>query len=94
MGEPEKDLRLIVCDQVAFRATPGGGIIIDLRTGASFEVNRMGAEIWTMLANGTDRGAIAETLGGKYEVATQTVRADVEAICSQLLAAGLIVQKV
>ena|SRR5579859_3074089 len=65
-------------------------ILIHLQTNQIYELNRTGARFWDLLVAGLDREAIVQQLLQEYGVDTAQVVAEVDALLSALLAAGLI----
>jgi hypothetical protein len=84
------DDRLVPRPGVESRAVDGGTLIVDLDTGACWELNAVGAEVWTRLAAGATVADASRALAGRYEVAREELERDVRNLCDALLAAGLL----
>jgi len=66
-----------------------GAIVVDLKSGAAFELNRIGAEIWELMASPVPVHAICDVLATRYSVERQALDADVLMLIDALLRAGL-----
>ena len=82
--------RLVPCRDVAVRAVDDGAVLVNMRSGACFELNRMGFQIWELLAKGASPSSICEALVGRYEVADEVLVADVRALLDTLVQRKLI----
>jgi Coenzyme PQQ synthesis protein D (PqqD) len=78
-------------EHVAYHPTAEGGILVNLRSGAYFELNRIGAKIWTGLQAGHSVGETVETIRSSYNVVVEVAASDVERICEEMLKADLVV---
>jgi|ERR1700690_2650831 len=76
-------------DSVVFRATRSGGLLIDMETGACFQLNRVAAEIWTLSMQGNTIAKIIEAIREKYRIPDEVAEADVRAVCTEILRAGI-----
>jgi hypothetical protein len=74
---------------VAYRVTQSGGLLVDIQTGACFQLNHIGADVWASVTTGRNVGDTAAAVRARYEVAADRVEADVIALCDAILAAGL-----
>jgi hypothetical protein len=81
---PTADVRLLRRRDVTVQPIDGGALLVDMRSGACFELNRTGAEIWELLANGATIRSICETLAARYDVPNETIAADVRDIVDAL----------
>jgi len=71
------ELRVTPTREVAVRALGDGAVLVNLTTGACFELNRVGFEIWELLASGAKEESICETLAQRYAVDREVLVADV-----------------
>jgi hypothetical protein len=85
-----RDAQFVPPPDVRYRAMPSGGMLVDLVTGACFELNRVGADLWTRLADGDSVGAAVEAVRHRYEVAADIIERDALRLCAELLDAGLL----
>jgi len=88
MLSPEDTIRRRA--EVVARDTPEGAVLVDMRDGNCFELNRVGAAVWSLLELGTTLRAIGEALRARYEVAPDVIERDVLAVAADLLKAGLV----
>lgn len=94
MALTSENTRLVARGHVAFRTTTTGGLIVDLQTGATFEVNRVGADVWTLItAGGSTVFGIVEGIRSTYDVSAESAESDVAHFCGEMLVAGLIAQQ-
>jgi hypothetical protein len=84
------DTRLAPRPDVAAREIQDGAVLVNMGSGACFELNRVGFEIWKALGTGTTVGGICEALGGRYPVAPEVLAADVRGLVEALMGAGLV----
>ncbi len=65
-------------------------VALDIRTSTYLAINRSGARLWPMVAEGTDREALVERLVSDYDVAPVQATADVDAFLDLLHKRGLL----
>jgi Coenzyme PQQ synthesis protein D (PqqD) len=82
-------MRISPRDGVVFRATRSGGLLIDMETGACFQLNRVAAEIWALSMEGNTIAKIVEAICQKYGIPEEVAEADVGAVCTEIRRAGL-----
>jgi hypothetical protein len=82
--------RAVIRSHVALQAVGSGGVIVDLRSGACFELNGVGMEIWRALSDGRTLTEVADLLGTHYDVASEILADDVLRLTKSLSDAGLI----
>lgn len=80
---------VIAKKNIQHRATSGGGILVDMQSGACFELNRVATEIWSLLAAGESEEAMAQTVAQRYNLAQNVAHADVKRICQEFASRGL-----
>ena len=81
--------RLIPRENVAYRATDTGGMLIDLQTGGCFELNKVGRTIWARLTAGDTVEDIVNVLRSQFDMEPNVLEADVKRLCVEVLNAGL-----
>jgi Coenzyme PQQ synthesis protein D (PqqD) len=61
------------------RTTHGqdGAVVLDIRKGQMFNLNRVGSRIVELLKNGSDEPAIVETISAEFDVRKDTAERDV-----------------
>jgi Coenzyme PQQ synthesis protein D (PqqD) len=69
---------------------PDGAVLLDLRQGKYFSLNRLGIAIWQQLEAGISRDTIAATLAKTYNRPLPAVEADVDEFLAGLTEARLI----
>jgi hypothetical protein len=67
-----------------------GGVVLDLRRGAMFRVNALGAKVLDLLDQGDSPTQIAEKLSAEFNVPLHDVRADVEEFIESLKMHGVL----
>jgi Coenzyme PQQ synthesis protein D (PqqD) len=60
-------------------------VLVNLQTGRCFELNRIGAEIWRLLAEGKSVGGACDALAARYPTARDILRDDVMGLIRSLL---------
>jgi hypothetical protein len=78
------DVLLKSRQDVAMRLLEGGAVLVDMRSGACFELNRTGVEVWRLLADGATMRSICDDLAARYSVARDTLSLDVEQLLDAL----------
>jgi Coenzyme PQQ synthesis protein D (PqqD) len=81
---PAYDVRLYRRPDVLMQVTADGAVLVDPRSGVCFELNRTGAELWELLASGATVTSICAALAARYDVSTETIADDVNAIVDRL----------
>jgi hypothetical protein len=84
------EARFVPRPGVEARVVDGGAVLVDMGSGKVFELNRVGAEIWKLLAPGATIQEICEALGGRYPVERGVLEADVRGLLESLAGAGLV----
>jgi hypothetical protein len=67
-----------------FRSLNEGGVLLDLDTGAYFEVNASGRFLWESIGDGTDEGSLVESFAHRWELANEEAAVDVAAFLDEL----------
>ena len=65
-------------------------VLLDLRRGVYFSLNRVGKEIWHLLGEGCSPTTIIDRIQGRYKVDREIVVHDVERLVEDLLLEDLI----
>jgi hypothetical protein len=65
-------------------------VLVDLSTGGYFGLNRVGARMWKLLADGRTPGQVADTLAADYGVPRERIEADLDALLAVLRARKLV----
>lgn len=84
--------RLRAHPDVVAGGAEGQVVVGHLGSGRSFALDGAGADMWRTIAATGDVGATAERLAGAFGVGVATMRADVAAFVTDLVAAGLLVE--
>jgi hypothetical protein len=71
-------------------ANADGGVVLDLRRGAMFRVNAVGARVLDLLDEGDSATQIAEKLSAEFNVALNEAHADVEEFIESLKLRGVV----
>jgi hypothetical protein len=75
---------------VLHQEVSGEVVLLDLASEQYFGLDEVGARIWKLLGEGLPVADIVDTLLGEYEVERARLEADVRALLTELLDAGLI----
>jgi hypothetical protein len=60
-----------------FRPLETGGVILNVESGAYFELNSSGCFLWEQVQAGADQDSIATAVAERYDIDLATARADV-----------------
>jgi len=82
--------RFQVCPDVVSRDIEGGLLLVDLRNGATWKLNQLGAAVCRQIDAGADLAALLGDLQGRYDVGADRLRGDVEALLAELQQQGLV----
>jgi hypothetical protein len=85
---PEENF--IPCSHVQWRTLHDGAVLVNMRAGTVFELNHLGAEIWSLLGSGATVSRTCDALAVRYRVAPPTLEQDVRSLFESLAGAGLI----
>lgn len=88
--ESVTEARFVPRHKVSARVIEDGAVLVDMGSGAVFELNRIGAEIWGLLGSGATVHVICEALGRRYPVERGLLEADVRGLLDSLVNAGLV----
>jgi PqqD family protein of HPr-rel-A system len=83
---------LSLSPKASFAELGGEAVVLDLRSGRYFQVNRSGALLLRLLAQGTDRAALEAALATEYRLDAPAARRDVDAWLARLDEGGLLVR--
>jgi hypothetical protein len=84
------DSRIVPRSSVQARALEDGAVLVDMNSGACFELNLVGFEVWKGLGQGQSASEICATLVGRYRAEPDVIGADVSSLITSLVAAGLV----
>ena len=84
------DARFKVAGDIHVRTFDGELVILDLARGDYFGVNELGARLWEGLVAGKTPREIAAEIQGDYDVAQETLLADLDKLTSDLVTRGLL----
>ena len=77
-------------DSIRRVADADGGVVLDLRRGAMFRVNPLGARVLDLLDEGNSPKQIADKLSAEFAVALNDVQTDVEEFIESLKNLGVV----
>lgn len=75
---------------VVVRRVGDGGVVVDLRTDAIFELNDTGMRVWELIVEGLDLDAMAARLAEEFEVTPADGLIACRQIVDELRAEGLL----
>jgi hypothetical protein len=75
---------------VETRATHNGAVLVDVGTGKCFRLNRVAADIWSMLETPTSFAAICAQMTGRYRVPASQIERDIGDLIRQLAGQDLV----
>jgi hypothetical protein len=65
-------------------------VLLDYDRGVYYGLNPVGARVWQLLSDGEASDRIIELLAGEYDVARETLEADISALLRDLQAKELV----
>jgi hypothetical protein len=77
-------------DSIRRVANADGGVVLDLRRGAMFRVNPLGARVLDLLDEGNSPKQIADKLSAEFAVPLSQVQADVAEFVESLKSRGVL----
>jgi len=87
---PGRERTLTPAADVAARRLGDEIVLVNLRTNLIYELNRTGARLWELLAEGCDRREIERRMLTDFDVAEETLRTEIDELLASLLEAGLV----
>lgn len=86
-----RDLKLTPASGVQFQSLgKGGAVLVNMTSGACFELNGVGSEIWSLLQQGASVGDLISRVADRYGIASDTAERDVLPWIDSLRTAGLV----
>ena len=79
--------------EVLFRDVEGEGVLLDLRSGTYFGLDRVGCRIWQLLQASPELRAVHEQMLRDYDVSPEQLEADLLRLVDELAEAGLVTVK-
>jgi hypothetical protein len=89
MADETLAIRLRRRKRVMSRTLPDRVVLLDPESGACFELNRVGAEVWTRLDGTSTLEELCHQLQPRFAVAPENLRADVSRFGRELECQGL-----
>ncbi len=71
--------------EVAAKDVDGEAVLINLTNGMYYSMDRVGGFIWSLIEGGYELAAIADAVAGRYGIAEDMAKKDVERLAQQLL---------
>jgi hypothetical protein len=85
--------RVVVPDTVLFRELEGEAVILNLETESYLGLDPVGTRMWNVLTTQPSIEAACQMLLAEYDVAPETLRADLERLLGEMLEHKLITLK-
>ncbi len=76
-------------DEVAVEVLQGEAVLINLRTGHYYSMDKVAADVWQLIERRASIDAIVQAVAVRWEAPIDTVRADVTALVDELIGARL-----
>jgi hypothetical protein len=77
-------------ERVAAKVIDGEAILIDLCNGRYYNMEGVGAEIWSLIERGCSLAQMVDFVAGNYDVSPEDARADLERLAARLLREELV----
>jgi len=82
--------RLQLCPDVVVNEIDGGSLVVNLETGKTWKLNRVGSAVCRGIERGSDIRSIANDVAGQYGVDVALVMRDIEVLVAELRKEGLV----
>lgn len=92
MPSPTMHARFAPAPNVEFRAVDGGGLLVDVNSGACYRLNGVAAHLWSILAAGQPLSGAIESLCSRYDGRCEEITSDAQTLCQQMVSAGLLIE--
>ena len=86
----EEHKTLVANPAVVTQTTADGAVLIEMNSGDCFELNHVGAEIWSRLSQGEGLANIVVAVAKRYAIAESTADADARRLLTDLEQRGLL----
>lgn len=86
--------RLQLCSDVVINDIEGGLLVVNLDTGKTWKLNRVGAAVCHGIERDGDLDAVASAVAAQYGVEVTKVRRDMDALIADLRKEGLVEPRV
>ena len=87
-NDPEKPLRH--AKDVVHRVLDGRAVLVNLASGACFELDPIGTRIWELIGEGLAPGRIVDVLLEEYETDRAAIEAELSRLLDELSTQGLV----
>ena len=84
------DDRILIHDHVIARQLDGETVMVNLETGMYFGLDPIATRAWTLIGDHHRLGAVFDVMLAEYDVAAETLRADLLKLADQLVAKRLV----
>lgn len=86
----ELNRKIVLSDDVISQEVSGETVLLDLASENYFGLDEVGTRIWQLIQENGDLEFIVKTLLDEYDVAEDTLKADVEKLLTEISDLGLI----
>lgn len=77
-------------DDVLFQELQGDAVLLDLKTGVYFGLDRVGTRMWQLMGQNPSLAAVVDGICGEFEVEQERCSADLLALVQRLDEQGLL----
>lgn len=81
---------LTIPEQVMAREVGGEAVILDVKSGMYYGLDKIGTRMWQLLAEGRTLDEVSTCILAEYDVSTERIENDLTAFVNELLDRGLI----
>ena len=86
----ELNRKIVLSDDVISQEVSGETVLLDLASENYFGLDEVGTRIWQLIQESGDLEFIVKTLLNEYDVAEDTLKADVDGLLTEIADLGLI----
>lgn len=80
-------------NKINYREEEFGGLVINIKTGKIFKLNKTGYKVFLALYNGIGKEKLIKNLEKKFKTAKNRVRVDVKQFIAEIIKVGLASRK-
>jgi Coenzyme PQQ synthesis protein D (PqqD) len=91
MIEVSLSSRVKISEDVLFQELQGDAVLLDLKTGVYFGLDKVGARMWNLFGDDQSLDAVAARIVIEYDVSPERCSADLIDLVSKLQEQGLII---
>jgi hypothetical protein len=93
MHEVSTATRVKISDEVLFQELQGEAVLLELKTGVYFGLDKVGTRVWQLLGEQATLGGVVEAMMHEFDVSEERCTEDVLTLVERLKEQGLLTTK-